>query len=84
MCHVWQTGCESVALNVLPKTLYRTKIFECFELKFLPLSTYCFRKKTSSPLRKRGKLEFIRSTNNRRISMVTIFPAYETLCDEAC
>jgi hypothetical protein len=73
-----------MVLNVLPKTLYHTKTFECFELKFSPLTTYCFRKKTSSPLRKRGKLEFIRFTYNRRISMVSIFLAYETLCDAAC
>jgi hypothetical protein len=40
-----------MALNVSPKILYRTKTFECFELNFLPLSTCCFRKKTSSPFR---------------------------------
>jgi hypothetical protein len=72
-------------LKVLPKTLYRTKTFECFELKFSPLSIYCFRKKTSPPpLRKRGKLEFIRFTYNHRISVVSILLAYETLCDAAC
>jgi hypothetical protein len=72
-----------MALNVLPETLCRTKTFECFKLKFSPLSTYCFRKKTSSPLRKRGKLEFICFTYTRRIGMVSILLAYETLCDVA-
>jgi hypothetical protein len=38
-----------MALNVSPKILYHTKTFECFELIFSPLSTCCFRKKTSSP-----------------------------------
>jgi hypothetical protein len=73
-----------MVLNVLPETLYRTKTFECFALKFSPLSTYCFWKKKCPPLRKRGKLEFIRFTYNRRISMVSILLAYETLCDAAC
>jgi hypothetical protein len=41
-----------VALIMMLKTLYRTSIFGCFELRFSPLSTFCFRKKTSSsPLR---------------------------------
>jgi hypothetical protein len=44
-----------MALNVLPEILCRTKTFECFELKFSPLSTYCFRKKTSSPPSEAGK-----------------------------
>jgi hypothetical protein len=65
------------------ETLYCTSTFECFEQKFSPLSTYCFRKKTSSPLRKRGKLEPIRFTYTRRISVVSTLLAYETLCDVA-
>jgi hypothetical protein len=65
-----------MVLNAMPKTLYRIKTFDCFKLKFLPLSTFCFRKKTSSPLRKRGKLEFIRFAYSRRISVVSILLAY--------
>jgi hypothetical protein len=72
-----------MVLDVLPETLYRTRTFECFELKFSPLLTYCFRKKTSSPLRKRGKLESIHFTYTRRISVVSTLLAYETLCDVA-
>jgi hypothetical protein len=48
---------EGVALEVLPETFDRTNTFECFKLKFSPLSTQSFWKKTSSPLQKRGELE---------------------------
>jgi hypothetical protein len=44
-----------MVLNMMPKTLYRIKTFGCFELKFSPLSTFCFQKKTSSPPSKVGK-----------------------------
>jgi hypothetical protein len=65
-----------MALTMMLKTLYRTSIFGCFELRFSPLSTFSFRKKTSSPLRKRGKPEFIHFTYDRRISEVSILLAY--------
>jgi hypothetical protein len=39
-----------MALNVLPETLYRTKTFECFTLKFSPLSTYYFRRRENYSL----------------------------------
>jgi hypothetical protein len=42
-------GYEVVALEVLPETFDRTSTFECFKLKFSPLSTRSFWKKTSSP-----------------------------------
>jgi hypothetical protein len=32
-------GYEVVALEVLPETFDRTSTFECFKLKFSPLST---------------------------------------------
>jgi hypothetical protein len=38
-----------MALTVMLKTLYRTKTFGCFELRFSLLSTFCFRKKTFPP-----------------------------------
>jgi hypothetical protein len=44
-----------MVLNVTPKTLYSVKTFGCFELKFSSLSTFCFRKKTSSPPSEAGK-----------------------------
>jgi hypothetical protein len=74
---VRERGAGCVAQNSLPHqyfSMFRTKVFAAFDLLFSE-------EKTSSPLRKRGKLEPIHFTCTRRISVVSTLLAYETLCD---
>jgi hypothetical protein len=66
-----ELGAECDAQNSLPHQdfwLFRTKVFAAFD--------FMFSKENVFPLRKRGKLEFIRFTYIRRISVVSILLAY--------
>jgi hypothetical protein len=65
-------GAECDAQNSLPHQdfwLFRTKVFATFDFLF-------WKENVFPPLRKRGKLEFIRFTYNQRVSVVSIFLAY--------
>jgi hypothetical protein len=67
-------------LNVMPKILYRNKTFEMFRTKVFAAFDLLFSKENVfPPPSEAGKLEFIRFTYNRRISVVSILLAYETL-----